>query len=54
MSESKELQDEEKEALTSIYEGDDYFKEVTPTNYNYKVQFLHRTQTYKYLRSSSQ
>lgn len=39
MSEPKELQEEEKEALTSIYEGDDFFKEVTPTNYNYKVVF---------------
>lgn len=35
--EVKELQDEEREALVSIYDGDKAFKEVNPTTYQYKV-----------------
>ncbi|XP_055836528.1 RWD domain-containing protein 4 [Episyrphus balteatus] len=36
MSEQQELQLEEREALQSIYEGDDAFKEVNPTTFQYK------------------
>lgn len=35
--EIKQLQDDEREALISIYEGDDSFKQVNPTTYQYKV-----------------
>lgn len=35
--ECKELQDEEREALASIYEGDDMFKQINPTTFQYKV-----------------
>lgn len=31
------MQDDEREALISIYEGDDAFKQVNPTTYQYKV-----------------
>lgn len=34
------LQEEEREALLSIYDGDEAFKEVSPTVYQYKVQHL--------------
>lgn len=37
MSTIKELQDEEREALVSIYEGDQLFKEVNPLTFQYKV-----------------
>lgn len=47
MSEVQELQDEEREALTSIYEGDAAFKEVNPTTYSYKV--IHRNVVAKFL-----
>jgi hypothetical protein len=33
----KEQQDDEREALISIYEGDDNFKEINPKTYQYKV-----------------
>lgn len=36
-SELKEQQDEEREALISIYEGDNAFKEINPTTFQYKV-----------------
>lgn len=39
MSEIQELQDEEREALNSIYEGDKAFKQVNATTYSYKVIF---------------
>lgn len=39
MSEVQELQDEEREALISIYEGDAAFKQINPTTYSYKVNF---------------
>lgn len=32
-----ELQEEEREVLASIYDGDAAFKEVSPTTYQYKV-----------------
>lgn len=35
--EIKELQNDEREALVSIYEGDKAFKEINPTTYQYKV-----------------
>lgn len=35
--EVKQMQDDEREALISIYEGDDAFKQVNPTTYQYKV-----------------
>lgn len=37
MSEIKELQAEEKEALISIYEGDSCFHVIEDTKYQYKV-----------------
>lgn len=37
MSEVQELQDEEREALNSIYEGDAAFKQINATTYSYKV-----------------
>lgn len=37
MSEIQEMQEEEREALISIYEGDACFKQVNPTTYQYKV-----------------
>lgn len=37
MSEVQELQDEEREALNSIYEGDTAFKQINATTYSYKV-----------------
>lgn len=36
--EIKQMQDDEREALASIYEGDDAFKESNPTTYQYKVK----------------
>lgn len=33
----QEIQDEEREALLSIYEGDGAFKQVSPTVFQYKV-----------------
>lgn len=35
--EIKQMQDDEREALISIYEGDEAFKQVNPTTYQYKV-----------------
>lgn len=35
--EIKQLQDDEREALVSIYEGDDAFKQINPTTFQYKV-----------------
>lgn len=39
MSET-ELQEEEREVLSSIYDGDDSFKQIDPIVYQYKVSFL--------------
>lgn len=36
MSETLELQTDEREALQSIYEGDEAFKEIDPTTFQYK------------------
>lgn len=36
MSETKEMQSEEREALASIYEGDGFFKQVNAETYQYK------------------
>lgn len=49
MSTIKELQDEEREALVSIYEGDQLFKEVNPLTFQYKVSgpvFKFQTNTF--------
>lgn len=35
--ETKESQNDEREALISIYEGDNAFKQVNPTTFLYKV-----------------
>lgn len=35
-----ELQEEEREVLFSIYDGDPAFKQLTPTTFQYKVQEL--------------
>lgn len=35
--EIKQMQDDEREALASIYEGDDAFKQANPTTFQYKV-----------------
>jgi hypothetical protein len=37
MSENLEQQAEELEALISIYEGDNYFKQLNSTTFQYKV-----------------
>lgn len=37
MSETKEMQSEEREALASIYEGDNFFKQVNGETFQYKV-----------------
>lgn len=37
MSETKEMQTEEREALASIYEGDGFFKQVNAETFQYKV-----------------
>lgn len=34
---TKELQDEEREVLSSIYDGDECFKQIDPNTYQYKV-----------------
>lgn len=39
MSEILEQQSEEREALQSIYEGDDAFKEINTTTFQYKVVY---------------
>ncbi|EDS44361.1 RWD domain-containing protein 4A [Culex quinquefasciatus] len=36
MSETKEMQTEEREALVSIYEGDTFFKQINAETYQYK------------------
>lgn len=36
MSKCKELQDEERETLTSIYDGDEAFKQLNPITFQYK------------------
>lgn len=38
MSDALEQQAEELEALASIYEGDNFFKQVNPTTVTYKVR----------------
>lgn len=35
--EVKQMQDDEREALISIYEGDAAFKQTNPTTFQYKV-----------------
>lgn len=35
--EVKQMQDDEREALISIYEGDAAFKQINPTTFQYKV-----------------
>lgn len=37
--EIKQMQDDEREALDSIYEGDEAFKQSNSTTYQYKVGF---------------
>lgn len=39
MSETKEMQDDEREALISIYEGDEQFKQIDSKTFQYKVSF---------------
>lgn len=34
---TKELQDEEREVLSSIYDGDEFFKQIDLSTYQYKV-----------------
>lgn len=36
-SEVKEQQDDEREALVSIYDGDNAFKQLNPSSFQYKV-----------------
>jgi len=40
MSDIKELQDDEREALISIYEGDNAFKQINSTTFQYKVFYF--------------
>lgn len=44
------LQEEEREALLSIYDGDEAFRQVSPTVYQYKVNIAHFE--YQYYRQS--
>lgn len=37
MSNNEELQNEEREVLLSIYDGDESFKQIDPKTYQYKV-----------------
>lgn len=43
--EIKQMQDDEREALISIYEGDEAFKQANPTTYQYKVSSNSLSQT---------
>lgn len=43
MSEPLEQQAEELEALTSIYEGDLYFKQLNSTTFQYKVRIFKKS-----------
>ena len=45
---NKELQDDEREALKSIYEGDDAFKQISAETYQYKVLFSYISFTGNY------
>lgn len=51
-----ELQEEEKEVLLSIYEGDEAFIQLTPTTYQYKViqqlPLIHNSEIIKFNPSS--
>lgn len=38
MAEALDLQADEREALLAIYEGDDAFKEIDATRFQYKVK----------------
>lgn len=38
--EVKQMQDDEREALISIYEGDEAFKQINPTTFQYKVSSI--------------
>jgi len=38
--ENSVLQEDEREALLSIYDGDEAFKQLSPTVYQYKVNCL--------------
>lgn len=40
-SETEEMQKEEIESLTCIYEGDENFKQISPKVYQYKVLQSH-------------
>jgi hypothetical protein len=40
---NQELQDEEKEVLLSIYDGDPAFKQLSPNAYQYKVKYIQYT-----------
>lgn len=41
-SEIEEIQNEEVEALVSIYEGDENFKQISSKVYQYKVKRINR------------
>lgn len=43
-AELKEQQDEELEALVSIYDGDNAFKQVNPTTFQYKVRLEQKSE----------
>lgn len=40
----EELQNDEREALVSIYDGDAAFKQINPTTYQYKVSATRKIQ----------
>lgn len=40
-----EIQEEEREVLLSIYDGDTNFKQLTPTVFQYKVNVLKQIET---------
>lgn len=47
--EIKQMQDDEREALISIYEGDEAFKQANATTYQYKVSSNSSNRTYCFL-----
>jgi len=50
MTEIQQQQEEEREVLLSIYDGDPAFKHLSPTTFQYKVTiFSHRVSKYIYL-----
>lgn len=45
---TKELQDEEREVLSSIYDGDECFKQIDPNTYQYKASAGSKTNIFQF------